>query len=307
MRIVSLLSSATEMLFALGLGEQVVAVSHECDYPALVATLPRATRSRIVASRPSVQIDAQVKAILASGEPLYKLDPELLCRLAPDLIITQAQCDVCAVRYQDVVDFVAAEPALAHCRVLALAPQSLDYVLADIRRVAQAAGCPDRGAALQAMLQQRIDAVAAQCAQAPRPRVVCLEWTQPLMAAGNWTPELIGLAGGESLLAVGGRHSPYVTWEQVRTAAPEVLLLAPCGFDLARSRAEAEALRTWPGFGDLPAVHAGRAFVIDGNAYFNRSGPRLVDSLEIAAYLIQPARVPPPVDERAEGRAWVRL
>jgi iron complex transport system substrate-binding protein len=311
-RIVSLLSSATEMLFALGLGEQVVAISHECDYPPEATRLPRATRSRIDSSRPSHEIDAQVKRLLEAGEPLYEIDRELIRKLAPDLIVTQAQCDVCAVRYQDVIDFVAAEPALAETNVLALNPQSLTDILGDVERVGAAAGAAEVAREYVQWLRTRIDKTSAgdgsrSVPATVRPRVVCLEWLGPLMTAGNWTPEVIELAGGESCLAENGKHSGYVEWIAVRNCDPHVLLVAPCGFDLARSIAEARKLWELPGFGELTAIKSGRAFVIDGNAYLNRSGPRIVDSLEILAHLIRPDRFQPPTGEQSEGRAWAKL
>jgi len=310
MRIVSLISSATEILFALGLGQQVVAVSHECDYPAAALKLPRATRSWIDSSTPSGEIDQQVKHCLATGQPLYDIDAEMLCRLAPDLIVTQAQCDVCAVRLADVVDLVRSRAELQSARVLALNPRSLAEVLIDVRRVGEAAGAADEATRLCARLNERIKCISMATAHLPtadRPRVVCLEWISPLMAAGNWTPELIELAGGHSGLATPGRHTDYVAWNAIREFGPEVLLVSPCGFDLARSRREAELLRGLPGFAELDAIRAGRAFVIDGNAYLNRSGPRLVESLELLAHLIHPRLFAVPTGELAEGRAWSQL
>jgi iron complex transport system substrate-binding protein len=310
MRIVSLISSGTEILFALGLGELVVAVSHECDYPAAALKLPRATRSWIDSSSASDEIDQQVKHCLAAGQPLYEIHAQMLCRLAPDLIVTQAQCDVCAVRLADVVDLVRSRAELQSAQVLAVNPQSLAEVLSDVRCVGKATGAADEATRLCVRLNERINHVSATTANvraAERPRVVCLEWIMPLMAAGNWTPELIELAGGRSGLATPGRHSDYVAWNAIREFDPEVLLVAPCGFDLARSRREAELLRGLPGFAELRAVRAGRTFVIDGNAYLNRSGPRLVESLELLAALIQPERFPAPAGELAEGRAWSHL
>lgn len=286
MRIVSLLSSSTEMLFGLGLGEQVVAVSHECDFPDAAQRLPRATRSLIDSSQPSGQIDRQVRELTASGAALYAIDRELLCRLQPELIVTQAQCDVCAVRYQDVLDLVAGQPALRATKVLALNPSSLDQILGDVQRVADAAGVRAAGLEYVAALRQRIERVRVQ-PLAARPRVVCLEWLDPLMTAGNWTPELIALAGGESRLATAGRHSDYARWENVAACNPDVLLIAPCGFDLTRSLVEARRLWQLPGFAKLTAVQNRRAYVLDGNAYLNRSGPRMVETLEILADLLR--------------------
>jgi len=321
LRIVSLLSSATEILFAIGAGPDVVAISHECDYPPEATRLPRATRSLIDSSRPSQEIDEQVKRIMEAGDALYEINRELIRDLKPDLIVTQAQCDVCAVRYQDVVDFVAAEPALRATNVLALNPQSLSEILEDIRRVGEAIGDLPAAHSYIRMLGTRIVAIAnssgtlwpggppdweVPTVRAP-PRVVCLEWLNPLMAAGNWTPELIDIAGGQSCLAAVGKHSGYVNWTSVLSTDPDLLLVAPCGFDLARSQQEARSLSELPGFGNLSAIRSGRAFVIDGNSYLNRSGPRIVDTLEILAYLIRPDLFAPPEGELAEGRAWARL
>jgi iron complex transport system substrate-binding protein len=310
MRIVSLLSSATEILFAIGAGDEVVAISHECDYPQEATSRPRATRSIVDSSRPSAEIDQQVKRLVESGEALYEIDRALIRSLEPDLIVTQAQCDVCAVQYQDVMDFVAGEPALAKTRVLALNPQHLLQILEDVLRIGEATGRWQAATRLRDQLMNRHAAVRKKTAAlgpVERPRVVVIEWTEPLMTAGNWTPELVEAAGGRSLLAAAGQHSGYVTWPDVVAARPEVLIVSPCGFNLERSMAEAQRLTSLPGYRDLPAVAAGRTFVIDGNAYLNRSGPRMIDSLEILAHLIWPDLFEPPNGALAEGQAWARL
>ncbi len=308
MRIVSLISSGTEMLFALGLGPHVLAVSHECDHPPAARELPRLTRSLVDSSRTSSEIDADVKARQGGEQPLYALDAELLCRLRPELIVTQAQCDVCAVRLADVVDLVQSHPELKTTQVVTLNPQSLSDVLGDIRRVAAAADAEPAAAALVERLAGRVsDVERAVSVAATRPTVVCIEWVEPIMTAGNWTPELIALAGGRSILATPGRKSCYVPWDAIRAADPEVLLVAPCGFDLSRSEQEAARLSKLPGFRDLHAVRERRAFVLDGNAYLNRSGPRLVESLELLATLFHPRLLAAPTGELAEGRAWSPL
>jgi iron complex transport system substrate-binding protein len=292
MRIASLLSSSTEMLYALGVGENVVAVSHECDFPPPVRHRPRVTRSYIAAEASSGEIDAQVRELLEQGRPLYELDCALLARLRPDLIVTQAQCDVCAVRYADVLEAVARTPALRNARVVALNPQSLDDVLADIGRLGEAAGCIDAAQSYVDRLRARIEAIASRTrrlAPSERPRVACIEWVEPLMIAGNWVPQLIELAGGEQTLAAPQEHSAYVSWEAVRQFDPQVVVVAPCGFDLQRTLAESPPLADQDGWRDVTAVHAGRVWAVDGNAYFNRSGPRLVDTLEILAHLLHPA------------------
>lgn len=309
-RIVSLLGSATEILCALGLEESLLAISHECDFPPHIAVRPRATVSYIDSGRDSRDIDAQVKRRLRERLPLYGIDESLVRQLKPDLIITQAQCDVCAVQYEDVLRLVASDALLSKTRVLTLNPATLDDILHDVLRVAEAAGAVERGKEVFASLSRRVERVASisrQLAPATLPRVVCVEWISPLMTAGNWTPELIALAGGKSGLAVAGKHSDYLPWERIVEHDPEVLLIAPCGFDLSRSRQEADQLPLWPGWNGLSAVKAGRVFVLDGNALLNRSGPRIVDSLELIAYLLHPARFPVPERFLAQDYAWDRL
>lgn len=308
-RIVSLVSSATEILFALGLGEQVVGVSHECDWPAKVSTRPRLTRSRIASSANSGAIDLQVRSLMEQGSPLYELDVELLESLAPDLIVTQAQCDVCAVRYQVVESAVRGSPRLAGTRILALSPTSLAEVLQDIIRVGQSAGAVQRAASYVAELQSRVDKVGTSCDvadQKDRPRVCVIEWFDPIIVAGNWVPELIALAGGENGLSVAGAHSPCVDADALRGFDPQVLVLAPCGFDVKRARQELPTLTSAVGFMNTEAVRTGRVHIMDGNAYFNRPGPRLVDTLEVLAELIRPGRYllsVAPVDERLVSRS----
>jgi iron complex transport system substrate-binding protein len=311
MKIVSLLPSATEILFALGLGEQALAVSHECDYPAEAAKLPRVTRSVIDSSQPSLAIDDQVQELMRSGSPLYELNASAIRELQPELIITQAQCDVCAIRYEDVVQLVRSSTGLCDTKVLALNPRSLRQVYEDVLQIGEAAGCLPRAVEYKDGLllrQSRVmQAVGGALPPAERPRVVVIEWIEPLMAAGNWTPEIVETAGGNSVLAKQGQASEYVSWPDVVAALPEVLIVSPCGFDLERSLIEARQLLDLPGFRDLPAVAGRRVFVVDGNAYVNRSGPRIVDSLEIFAHLIHPEVIPAPTGELAAGRAWARL
>ena len=291
MRIVSLISSATEMLFGLGLEESIVGVSHECDYPAAANRLPRATFTNITADAPSGMIDQQVKELVAAGKPLYEIDLELLVDLQPDLIITQAQCDVCAVRYDDVVAAVASEPKLGTTQLVALNPESLGDVMKDIQRLGIATSRTAAAAEYVSALEARIELVRSRTgmlAESQRPLTACIEWIEPMMIAGNWTPELIELAGGRQTWAVAGRHSTYTAWEDVRLADPEVIIVMPCGFDLSRTLREAASLSELPGWSEISAVRAGQVFAVDGNALFNRSGPRLVDSLELLAQLVHP-------------------
>ncbi len=303
-RIASLISSATEILYLLGLGDQVVGVSHECDYPVDVLRKPRLTRSLVDATASSHTIDEQVRTLATSRSALYAIDVEQLAALEPDLIITQSQCDVCAVRYEDVVEAVRDTPALNGARVLALNPQSVFDVLDDIERIGKAVGgkAHEHAVNIKAALLARIDryrATGDAAAISNRPRAICMEWIDPPMVAGNWIPELVTIAGGESGLTAGSEHSPYVGWQTILEYDPQVLVIMPCGFDLQRTIAEAQALPAQPGWSELSAVRHRRIFAVDGNAYFNRSGPRLVDSLEILGHLFHPKHFGPPTGEAA--------
>ena len=295
-RIVSLLPAATEMICGIGLREQLVGVSHECNWPHGLEGLPRLTRSRIDSSADSAAIDAQVKALAATGESFYEVDADHLAALRPNLIVTQGECcDVCAVSLNSVERIVAEREELRETQVVALNPESLDEVLADIERIGVAAGAAVAARMYADGLRERVRRVVEmaavdQSSKPRRPRVAVIEWIEPLMAAGNWTPELVELAGGDYGLAEAGRHSPYVEWRQIAEFAPEVLVIAPCGFDLERSRREAAPLERLPGWHDVPAVASGNATVIDGDAYLNRPGPRLVESLELLQQLIAGAK-----------------
>ena len=303
-RIVSLLSSATEILCELGLAGRVVAVSHECDHPPDVLEKPRVTVAHVDSARDSGAIDRQVKQLSAAGAALYDIDRDRLRELAPDLIITQAQCDVCAVKLDDVLEFTANEPRLRGTEVIALNPASLVDVFADISKIGEATGRTDQAARLVAALEARVDRVRSKTAalvDAQRPRVACMEWIEPLMLAANWTPQLIAWAGGRAGLAAAGAHSVCHGWDEVCAYDPEVVIVAPCGFDLDRTVSEAESIAARSGWHDLAAVRNDRIFAVDGNAYLNRSGPRLVDSLEIVAHLLHPQTFAP------ASAGWCRL
>jgi len=291
-RIASLLASGTEILYALGLGEQVVAVSHECDYPPAAADKPRVTVSHIAANVTSGQIDQQVRERLAEGAALYGIDAEMLAALAPDLIVTQAQCDVCAVKYADVLNLVHCEPRLQATQVVALNPNTIADIFADIHRVGDATGRVAEARAYVAQLQMRIQAVRAKTDPLPpeqRPRVACLEWLDPLMLAANWMPQLIEWAGGQQpLIDAAGKHSTCTDWQTIIDYDPQVIVVMPCGFDLPRAIQDADVLRSLPGVASMSAVRNGRVVAVDDNAYFNRSGPRIVDSLEILASVLHP-------------------
>ncbi|MFT7640138.1 MAG: iron complex transport system substrate-binding protein [Pirellulaceae bacterium] len=298
MRIISLLSGATEILFALGLGDHVVGVGHECDYPPQVSNRPRLTLCHIDINQQSQEIDQQVKSRLAEGRSLYEVKRDELIALRPDLIVTQAQCDVCAVSYNEVIGIVSACPELSNTQIVALNPSSLDDVFAGIQSVADAANVAPTGRQLNAALRERLELVATQAA-AVRPTVACIEWVSPLMFAGNWTPQLIEFAGGESQLAKANQPSEYATFENLLDCNPEFIIVAPCGFDIERSLIETRDLQDHPRWTELAAVQNRRVYVIDGNQYLNRSGPRLVDTVEILANIIQGGR--------HENAQWINL
>jgi iron complex transport system substrate-binding protein len=288
MKIVSLLPSATEILFALGLADQVVAVTHECDFPPPALQKPHITRSLLQPDMTSNAIDAAVRSQLTTdAHSLYTIDRELLATLAPDLIVTQQLCEVCAVAYDEVLDAVQALPRRP--AVLNLEPMSLGEVLADIARVGEATGTVVEARRVVAALESRVARVVEQMARTQqRPRVAFLEWLDPLFCGGHWNPELVALAGGVD--PIGQIHQPSlrIEWEQVCAARPEVMVIACCGFSAERARQELPLLAARPGYADLPCVQSGRVHVVDGSAYFSRPGPRLVDSLELLARLVHP-------------------
>jgi iron complex transport system substrate-binding protein len=302
-RIISLIASATEMVCALGLEDALVGRSHECDFPPQVLRLPACSEPRIDPAASSREIDRQVKTAVADALSIYQVRREELERLQPTHIITQTQCEVCAVSLKDVQQavcgFVGSQP-----RIVSLAPTSLADVWADVHRVAEALDVPERGKKLVAELQGRLDRVAASIPRRREwPTVVCLEWLDPLMSAGNWLPELVEIAGGRPLLAEAGEHSPWMTWEDLQAADPDVLVLLPCGFDIPRTRAELQPLRQHPAWPRLKSVRNQRVFLTDGNQYFNRPGPRLVESTEILAEILHGVPTPP----RHRGNGWVPL
>lgn len=307
-RIASLLASGTEILYGLGLGDRVVAVSHECDYPAEIVDKPRVTVSHIAAPT-SGAIDDQVRQKLAVGEALYGIAEAKLLELAPDLIVTQAQCDVCAVKYEDVLSLVRSHKTLQATRVVALNPMTLDDIFADVLRIGDAALARPAAERYVQNLQHRVAAVRDKTAslQTERPRVAAVEWIDPLMLAANWMPQLIELAGGVQPLNAAGRHSTYNSWQDVVRFDPQVVLVMPCGFDLARAIAESSTLVQQPGWNELSAVRRGRAYAVDGNAYFNRSGPRIVDSLEILAGLLHPEIFGWPAESADGVPVWQEL
>jgi iron complex transport system substrate-binding protein len=288
MRIVSLISSATEILCALGLGDRLVGRSHECDFPEWVKQLPVCTEPKFDVTGSSADIDRRVKESLRDSLSVYRVFPEVLQKLQPDLIVTQAQCDVCAVSYRD-VEAAVCEMVGSRPRIVSLVPNCLADVWTDIRSVAEAAGVSAQGEALVADMQTRMEAISMRANHWGRkPTVACIEWIDPLMAAGNWMPELVAMGGGINLFGEAGKHSPWMSWDDLVRHDPDVIVVMPCGFDLSRTRAEMPSLTRREDWPRLKAVRNGRAFVTDGNAYFNRPGPRLVDALEMLAEAIVP-------------------
>ena len=289
MKIVSLLPSATEIVCALGLGDQLVGVTHECDHPTWVRDLPKVTTTRIPHDATSAQIDALVREQLSDQGALYRLDMPVLRRLAPDLIVTQALCDVCAVAADEVIDAVCQLPG--NPRVVNLEPMTLGEVFDAITAVGDAAECADQAAEVTAALRSRVAAVTERTASIPvadRPRVAFVEWIDPIFNSGHWNPELVALAGGIDVLGSPAEASRTITWEQVVTVQPDVVFVSCCGYSTKRTVEDLPILQAKPGWADLPAVRNGRVYVTDGNAYFSRPGPRLVDSLELLAHALHP-------------------
>ncbi len=306
MRIISLLASATEMVAALGCLDQMVGRSHECDYPPEVLELPVVSMVQIDINASSAEIDAQVKQ-RAQGKQeqadpalqalsIYAIDVDKLQHLRPDVIFTQTQCEVCAVSERDVVHALVKLTGL-HPLVISLSPYRLQDVWEDMLRVGQALGRLDQAQKFVEKCQQRLTNLSIKTSTfGARPQVAILEWLDPLMGAGNWTPELVAYAGGENIFGEIGHHTPWVTWEELQAANPDVIVLSPCGYTLDRAMQDVPLLQHHPFWPNLQAVQNGRVYTIDGNQYLNRSGPRLVESAEILARVIWDDRLPIPVD-----------
>jgi iron complex transport system substrate-binding protein len=286
-RIVSLLPSSTEIVCSLGLGNRLVGVSHECDYPPEVVGLPILTAPKLDPHGTSATIDARVREIVQEGLSVYRINTDVLQALRPDLIVTQDQCEVCAVSLPEVEEAVRCflTPGV---KVISLKPQRLGDIWDDIRRVAQATGQETIAEGVITGLKRCVWKVEQKTRHLPRPRVVCLEWLAPLMTAGNWIPELVDIAGGEYTCAAAGAHSPTITWDALVNYQPDVIVLLPCGFKIAQTQADLPVLTAHPQWRALPAVRANRVFVADGNAYYNRPGPRVVESVEILAEILHP-------------------
>ena len=287
MRIISLVPSATEMLFALGLGSDVVGVTHECDYPLEAQDLPKVTRDLLPSGLSAAEIDAAVKERTLAGESIYDLDAEALHDLAPDLIVTQALCSVCAVSYDDVR--AVAEEIDTQPMVISLDPHTVGEVLGDARTLAQATDTKDAAVDLVQEASARIDRIRLLTRGARRPRVAALEWLDPPFAAGHWTPQLIEYAGGEDILGFAGENSAERSWEEVAASRPDVVIVMPCGYDAEIAHREAEMHRD-----QLAALGAGEIVAVDASAYFSRPGPRIIEGLELLAHILHPELVSDP-------------
>ena len=287
MRIVSLLPSATEIIFALGLEEQLVGVTHECDFPPEARLKPAVTSSALAdQSLSSGEIDARVLEQQANGQGTYGLNVDLLAELRPDLIFTQGLCDVCAVPHGLVRQAIPALPGRPS--VYSLDPASVGDVLSNIKTVGDATGCSPRARQVITALRARIDAITLKSASLELRRVFCLEWLDPPWTAGHWMPEMVGMVGGFDGLGAMGQPSRRTSWMEIARFAPEVVVLLPCGFNLERTLRELDRTSLPPEWSDLPAVRSGQVYAVDGSAYFNRPGPRLVDGLELLASIVHP-------------------
>ncbi len=298
MRIASLLASATELVDTLGAGDELVARSHECDVPSWVKRLPCVSEPTFAITGSSLEIDLLVRARLAAGEPLYRVDEAALAALAPDVVITQTHCEVCAV----IPGNFERDNELCRKQVVALRAGTLDGILDGFMEVAQVIGREPAAAVLVAELRARMLEVQRRVAGRRPPTIACLEWIEPIFNMGNWGPELVTIAGGTNVLGMAGLHSTATTWDAIRHADPEVLLVAPCGFGIERTLTEMHLLAAQPGWRDLRAVRDERVFVADGNVYFNRSSPSVFTSVEILAEILHPEAFTP--DHHAAWQRW---
>lgn len=302
-RILSLIPSSTEIVCALGFGNQLIGRSHECDFPSSVQKLSSCTAPKFKVEGTSAEIDQRVKSILKNALSVYQIDEKKLQQMQPDIIITQAQCEVCAVSLKDVENAVC-EWVESRPQIVSLEPNQLSDIWKDFINIAEALGVKEQGHELVSQLKQCMNKIAQKTINFPqKPTVVCIEWIEPLMSAGNWMPELIKMGGGINLFGVAGEQSPWMTWEQLLEANPDVILVMPCGFNLARSKAEMSSLSQKPEWSQLNAVQNQQVYLTDGNQYFNRPGPRLVESLEIIAEILHPAHF----DFHHQQSGWEQL
>jgi len=303
MRILSLLPSATEIVCALGLGDRLVGRSHSCDFPLGVEMLPVCTRTKIHTHLDSRAIHGDVTALLSQALGLYEVRTDLVRSLRPTHIVSQTQCEVCAVTPGDLRDALDSWGS-ATPEIVSLSALTLEGVFDDIRHAARSLEVEREGDRLVAEMKQRMEAIAFRVNQSSRrPRVVCIEWLDPLMAAGNWMPELVEMAGGQEMIGRAGQHSPWITWDDLAAADPEFIILCPCGFSIEKTRADLYRLTSNPIWPNLRAVREGAVFIADGHHYFNRPGPRLVETLQTIAEILHPSQF----SSRLEGTSWERM
>jgi iron complex transport system substrate-binding protein len=302
-KIISLLPAATEIVCALGLEDNLVGRSHECDFPPSVKQLPVCSEANFPDNLSSMEIDKKVKEILSDALSIYTVKREKIRELDPDVVITQAQCEVCAVSIKDVEE--ALENYLdKQARIISLQPESLEDIFNNIIEVAAALNVTARGNELIESLNERVDIIRHKLKYIEnKPTVACIEWLEPLMVSGNWVPELVDLAGGISVLAEPGKHSPFIQWADILLQDPEIIIAMPCGFSIERTLKEIDILLQLPGFAELKAVKNNRLYITDGSQYFNRPGPRIVDSIEILAEIMHPK----PFFFGYEGNGWIKF
>ena len=285
MRVLSLIASSTEIIHSLGCGDKLIGRSHECDYPPSVVDLPYCTEPRFNVAGSSVEIDNRVKSILQEALSVYRIDEQKLIELSPDLIVTQSQCDVCAVSLSDVENAVS-KMLDKNPQIVSLEPNQLSDIWDDIQKVASALNVKEKGDSLVSAMRERINTLSRMVGNLKRRTVACIEWVEPLMAAGNWVPELVEIAGGINLFGLKGKHSPWMEFEDLIDKDPDIIIIMPCGYDINKSKEEMETMKNFPEWINLKAVQNGKVYLTDGNQYFNRPGPRLVDSLEILIEII---------------------
>ncbi|MDX1590484.1 MAG: cobalamin-binding protein [Balneolaceae bacterium] len=303
MNVVSLLPSATEIVCALGLQDHLAGRSHECDYPTAVHNLPAVTRPSFPQQKSSEKIDQSIKSLLKNGLSPFEADPDLLKKLNPDIILTQDHCEVCAIS-KDQLNSAAGEfLENQNVNVLSLSPASIQEILDSILKVGDQLNASNKALALVTELKERLNIIRQTTLGEAEKSVVAIEWISPMMCAGNWVPELISLAGGDDLLGIPGSHSPWIDPGQLLDADPDVILIMPCGYDISATIAELNILRDLPGWDDLKAVNHGEVYILDGNQYFNRPGPRIYDSARIIAEILHPELF----RQLFHGTGWISL